>query len=79
MNAEDRSRAIRRGMAKAARNGRRPGRKAGEHRKPLDLDLVRRLQAEGQPLRIIAKTLGVSHSLLVKRLNEDPFLDDLLG
>src|SRR5437762_2511407 len=46
---------------------RKAGRVPGPKRADIDMDVVRKRQAKGESLRSIAKALGVSPSLLVKR------------
>src|SRR5215469_1083453 len=60
INISDRTKA---GLQRARKAGRVPGPKRAE----LDMSEVRKRQAKGESLRSIAKALGVSPSLLVKR------------
>jgi DNA invertase Pin-like site-specific DNA recombinase len=60
INISDRTKA---GLQRARKAGRVPGPKPAE----VDMNEVRKRQAQGESLRKIAKALGVSPSLLVKR------------
>ncbi len=60
INISDRTKA---GLERARKAGRVPGPKRAD----IDMDVVRKRQAKGESLRSIAKALGVSPSLLVKR------------
>ena len=60
INISDRTKA---GLQRARKAGRVPGPKRAD----VDMDNVRKRQAKGESLRSIAKSLGVSPSLLVKR------------
>ena len=60
INISDRTKA---GLERARKAGRVPGPKHAD----IDMDVVRKRQAKGESLRSIAKALGVSPSLLVKR------------
>lgn len=74
MNAHGRSRAIRRGMAQAAKQGRKPGRRPRD----LDLDLIRQRIRNGESMRSVATALGLSHSLISRRLKHS-FEDEVFG
>lgn len=58
---------VKAGMVRAKRNGTRSGNKIGRPATSFDMEDARRRRGAGQTLRAIAKDLGVSAALLVKR------------
>src|SRR5437870_5510884 len=67
INISDRTKA---GLERARKAGRVPGPKRAD----IDMDVVRKRQAKGESLRSIAKALGVTPSLLVKRAKAGEYI-----
>jgi DNA invertase Pin-like site-specific DNA recombinase len=75
---ENRRQAIKEGMARAAKRGRKPTGRPRGTRRDLDLDPIRQRIQNGESLRSVATALGISPGSLSKRLREDTqFFDDL--
>jgi DNA invertase Pin-like site-specific DNA recombinase len=58
---------VKAGMARARKSGTRSGKKIGRPSSSIDIEEIRKRREAGESLRTIAKDLGVSAALLVKR------------
>jgi DNA invertase Pin-like site-specific DNA recombinase len=64
---QERARLVERTKAGLAA-ARRRGAKIGRPRRRVDLDRARELRAEGKPLRVVAKDLGVGYATLCRAM-----------